>query len=422
MKTSRKTFGLLFVALFVFAATQCVGQTGKETVKPAGSANSTGSSGSSSAAGGAKAAAPATSAQSGAQPFAIETEMLAYKSLESDSEAIACDIAGFLFTPEGSREEPNGPTSGKNGKGEKPPMSRPCATVPGGTPTGIIILSSTGNTLANFQAWRADMAAMRSLQAQADKYCPAQAPGVATMGMPAPTVGDLQSMATMFATNEAASGIEGTIEDEALMDGVSRELRGMNVPVLVPDSFSPFSLGGMDFAQFPLLKSLMGLFGARARCSGSQTADRQGVVSNIDRFVNAALNPPPDSPSSNPPISGALSADGFAQAIGLNADGSFSESSVWKHVLLVKALESGGSEITQGGLILGSKVHFSGGAVATYALFTLDKIANGKLTCSGNVFDYGGYVRPKDLEKHHIVPDLDPTRQLVFLRGGCAAE
>lgn len=56
----------------------------------------------------------------------------------------------------------------------------------------------------------------------------------------------------------------------------------------------------------------------------------------------------------------------------------------WR-VLAVKALESGGALITTAN-IFGSKVHFSGGAIATYALFGLE----GSLECSGNVFDYGG--------------------------------
>jgi hypothetical protein len=369
-------------------------------------------------------------------PFAIETEMLAYKALQSDSEAIACDIAGFLSSSAGERLTPNGPSFvGKKGDASVQAMRTACANTPSGTPTGVIILSSSGNTLANFQAWRVDMATMRSLQAQANAYCPAQAQsqGIGTMGVPGlsvPTPSDIEGMLQLFATTEAATGTTGTIEDQALMDGVGRQLRALNIPVLMPDSFSPYSFGGLDFAEFPLLKSLTALMNARARvkaCADKEAdaprkADENAVVTSIDGFVASAVTVPAGSEAGTPPpIAGALSADGFAQAIGVGPDGSFSAASLWKHVLMVKALESGGSELTQGNAILGSRVHFSGGAVATYSLFSLDKASNGRLACSGNVYDYGGYVRPKDLARKFVKTDIDPRNQLIFLRGGCAA-
>lgn len=82
----------------------------------------------------------------------------------------------------------------------------------------------------------------------------------------------------------------------------------------------------------------------------------------------------------------------------------------WK-VLYLKALESGGSLITKTN-VFGSKVYFSGGAVATYALFDLE----GPLRCSGNVFDYGGFVKAEDfVEKFRkgTLDPLDPSKQLI---------
>jgi hypothetical protein len=440
----------LFAAFFAMVALPCPGQskgTGSASGsggsgvsgKPAGTATSPSGGSAGGTGGGGKGAAPSASAAGGgggSAPFAIETEMLAYKSLQSDSEAIACDIAGFLYSSPAERLTPNGPSlTGGKGEAGAEAVKTACSNAPSGSPTGVIILSSSGNTLANFQAWRVDMATMRSLQAQANAYCPAQAPsqGIGTMGVPGlsvPTPSDIEGMLQLFATNEAASGTTGTIEDQALMDGVGRQLRALNVPVLMPDSFSPYTFGGMDFAQFPLLKSLMGLMDARARvkaCAdkesdGPKKSDENAVVSNIDSFVASAVTVPAGSESGTPPpIAGALSADGFAQAIGVGPDGSFSEASVWKHVLLLKALESGGSQLTQGNAIFGSKIHFSGGSVATYSLFSLDKASNGRLACAGNVYDYGGYVRPKDLAKNFVKTDIDPRNQLIFLRGGCAA-
>lgn len=126
-------------------------------------------------------------------------------------------------------------------------------------------------------------------------------------------------------------------------------------------------------------------------------------------------NSPGPSSGGVPPIATVLAADGLAQEIGVQEDGSLKSDSAWQHVLLLKALESGGSLITHSN-IFGSKVFFTGGAVATYALFT----TKGHLSCSGNVFDYGGYLRAEKFNEAFRNPDIDPTRQLVLLRGGCS--
>ena len=53
--------------------------------------------------------------------------------------------------------------------------------------------------------------------------------------------------------------------------------------------------------------------------------------------------------------------------------------------------------------------------MGTYALFGL----NGDLECSGNVYDYAGYVPAKNFQKklHAYVPD--PSHQVIFQRGAC---
>jgi hypothetical protein len=231
--------GLL--ASFCFAQTKS--GSGKSSAAPATSEN---------------AAAPAKSATG---PFAIETEIIAYKSLESDSEAIACDTAGFLFSPESRALVPNGPNPVSKDRAKPPqPVAGACSSAPSGSPTGVVILSSAGATLTNFQAWRADMVAIKALQAQANAECPAQdTTGVRTLGIPGasiPTPSDIEGLLALFATNESAIGNTGTIQDQALANGVARQLRALNVSVLLPDSFAPFSLGGTDATKSPLLKSL----------------------------------------------------------------------------------------------------------------------------------------------------------------------
>ena len=53
------------------------------------------------------------------------------------------------------------------------------------------------------------------------------------------------------------------------------------------------------------------------------------------------------------------------------------------------------------------KVYFSGGAVATYALFQMD----GSLRCSGNVYDYDGYIREGETNRAFRPPDIVPTNR-----------
>jgi hypothetical protein len=84
-------------------------------------------------------------------------------------------------------------------------------------------------------------------------------------------------------------------------------------------------------------------------------------------------------------------------------------------VLLVKALESGGS-VTHKSNVLGSKINYSGGSVGTYALFSVE----GALECSGNVYDYAGSFSSKNFLKGLHEYHTDPGQQMTFLRGGCS--
>jgi hypothetical protein len=512
--------------------------------------------------------------------FSIEAEILAYKSLESDSEVIACDVSGFLMTPQVKGISPNGPNGGTQGKSKEislTPVAANCSglttsltqgqltggkivtaqasqkpdtngttsvelrnatiseatlvnvTVNGTQPSGVVILSSSGTTLASFQVWRMNMALMKQLITRASAYhCPKKlADG--TLGVPAldaatEAVALIQSTLGLFASNASASGVQGTIQDQALMDAVARQLRGLNVPVLMPDAYAPYSLGGLDFKNSPFLASLGNLMVCRlclqsllrdpslqvsktdidnltaqrktladqvdadqkavnsgkltgkalddknaeigtlktkilstdddikkATSTLAQVNDITSLISTIDSYVGSltgngaspggantqnnnanngpgsspqSANGPGNSPQNNspgppsggtPPIATVLAADGLAQEIGVQEDGSLKPDSAWQHVLLLKALESGGSLITHSN-ILGSKVFFTGGAVATYALFT----TKGHLSCSGNVFDYGGYLRAEKFNEAFRNPDINPTRQLVLLRGGCS--
>jgi hypothetical protein len=472
---------------------------------------------------------------SGAGGFSIEAEILAYKALQSDSEAIACDIAGFVSQTDGIAidlprpQNPNGknPTSltnprkiGKKYWGEyldtkvceqTARLSRPSPLTP-----GVVLVSSTDTTLANFQLWRLNMAIMKQFKLRAVAYsCPPpkkQGEAIADVVTAADEVVTLiKDTVGLFATTESVSGITGTIQDQALIDAVARQLRALNVPVLMPGTYSPFTLGGIDYERSPFLASLAGTLTIRTCLQGQQTpaannltklqtidsdqqqidggklspqdsatkkkeiddlkkeltgsninpadkaqkqklqndvTDRGSLISSIDAYMSALngtaspqgsnsspgqtspnnstnsanSNPPGNSNSSNasppangnPPIASVLAADGLARAIGVNPNGDLSISG-W-HLLWLKALDSGGAVLTRSNL-LGSKIYFSGGAVSTYALFEL----NGQLSCSGNLYDYGGDVREKNFRKEFRKPNIDPENQLIFFRGRCSA-
>ena len=121
---------------------------------------------------------------------------------------------------------------------------------------------------------------------------------------------------------------------------------------------------------------------------------------------NGSPAQPNQSASPTTGLAAILVADGLAQELGVDpSTGKMTKAGDWQHILLLKALESGGS-ITKTSNILGSRVRYSGGAVGTFALLTRDGI----LECSGNVFDFGGSVvseafraRPAPLYARHLL-------------------
>jgi hypothetical protein len=105
----------------------------------------------------------------------------------------------------------------------------------------------------------------------------------------------------------------------------------------------------------------------------------------------------------------------LARALGVDpATGKLPENGVSQHILLLKALESGGS-VTRNTNVLGTKVRFSGGFVGTYALFT----TAGDLECSGNVYDFGGSIKAKNFQRDADKFKPDPSKQMIFQRGSC---
>lgn len=432
---------------------------------------------------GAAGSAP-TPAQAGSSErgFSIESEMLTYRALESNAEAVACDIAGYLNgVTVDFRDAPAGSACSVKGNP--------------GRQASVLIAPFDRTVFDDFRFWRTEMETVRELLMAADRFCKegvvasteakgaggsksTPGAGAAKAALDITPVGSAlqmaQSLLGMLSTVPTNVAVAGTIEDQAFIDAVARELLSLNVHVLVPSTFEAYSLT-WDPNRSPFLSSLAKLLVKRQCLAARETSreatvtekknpkkkadiDQPGIdqltaeiaeirqlIGEIDVYIGAlhggtvaAANPtastqtkspkgaaekpvaPANSgtPSQTSPAPGTLMAilagDGLAQKLGFDpVKTTLVANGAW-HVLLLKALESGGS-VDKAGNVFGSRVHYSGGSVGTYALFSLD----GTLECSGNVYDYGGSISAKTFETdlHHYKPD--PATQSIFHRGSC---
>lgn len=382
---------------------------------------------------------------SGASGFSIETEMLTYRALESNSQAIACDVAAFL----------NGTAASFTGQAP----GTICNIGAGTTKSLVILLPFDKTQFADLQLWRADMATMaRLLNAADDLNCPPSAAKSGTsvagsllsMTPAGPPLALAQGTLALLASEQSSTSVGGTIQDQAFMNGVGRELRSLGVTVIMPSAYLPNSLSVLDEQHSPFLARRARLL-EDLGCLAAQkvTTDARGqavkqTADQIDSFLvslgeattpaksdptagaastqgksssgvpasasNTAPKTSTDAASGSTHLSSVLLADGLARQIGIDpATGDMDESAASQHVLLVKALESGGSVIKNTN-VLGTKIRYSGGSVGTYALFT----GEGALECSGNVYDYAGALNSKGFIQNLRNLKPDPAKQVIF--------
>jgi hypothetical protein len=76
-------------------------------------------------------------------------------------------------------------------------------------------------------------------------------------------------------------------------------------------------------------------------------------------------------------------------------------------VLVVKTLESGGSQVTKSNEFLGSKAGFSGGAVVTFGLYNV----GGRPLCAGRASGWFGFKLTDDIQ--NSIPLLDQNGKLI---------
>jgi hypothetical protein len=364
--------------------------------------------------------------------------------------------------------------NGTNADFKNPSSGSVCEVKAGANKATVVLLPFDSSEFADFQIWRADMASMDRLQNKADGLgCPTK-PAMSSKGAtsaasaaislsPAgPALSVAQGVLAMLAKEESTTSVGGTIHDLVFMDGIGRELQELGVPVVMPSAYTPYSLTSLEESDSPFLKSLARTMTARGCLEGlkaktkesDQTTDTarpymiQRMISDIDAYLGTlsdggssapkgtkapAAKPAGGSLSDQNPdgtqspevttaapasshLSAVLLADGLAAKLGVEPDtGTLSpEDSASLHILLVKALESGGS-VNRYSNILGTKISYSGGSVGTYALFSIE----GDLECSGNVYEYGGSIKGKRFQEQLRGYVPDPAKQMVFLRHSC---
>ncbi len=385
---------------------------------------------------------PASSADAGAPGFSIESEMLTYQSLESNSDAIACEVAGLLGgIPDISQHFK------RHGSGTI------CAISLTNPNFRVVILPMDSQVPADFQIWRSDMEAMREILEHAQSVCDAapsgQNPpsgGPATRGSTTkgnsggwtianltPQTQMISAVLGLFASGYSVTPVGGTIQDQAFIDNLSRDLRIANVPVVLPATYMPNALSPLTAAASPFLQQLDQVLRLRD-CLAAKSGGTTGSVNagTIDEFLKSLSQPigPPSNSGSAPSavgnhagpepssVSGKsrlisdILADGLAQNLGFSSVSSTAPAHL--HLLLVKALESGG-EVSRRTNVFGAKISYSGGSVVTYTLLSSD----GQLECAGNAYDYAGPIAHKDFEKKLRAFAPDPSSQVILKRGQC---
>jgi hypothetical protein len=366
--------------------------------------------------------------------------MLTYRALQSNSEAIGCDIAAYLdgvpatFIPSSS--------------GSICSVKREGAGKP-----GVILLPFDTGVIDSFQLWRADMEIMHQLRHRAAPYCPATPQiqvgsrgvlgDIAGASPAGNALGVAQQVFGMLATQTETSPVGGTIQDQAFMNAVARQLRILDISVLMPSAYRSYSLSGLDESKSPFLATLLAFLSTRdcviaAAKKNPADATLQGIGAEMNAFLttlNGSTPPAKPSGASSPagggaategaaapvssssPLLAILMVDGLAEKLGVDpTSGKVPDVGDWPHLLFIKALESGGS-VTKTGNIFGTQIRYSGGSVGTYALFATD----GELECSGNVFEIGGPVPEKKFREGLRDYTPDPASQIAAMRGSCKA-
>src|SRR5579859_866119 len=124
--------------------------------------------------------------------------MLTYRALESNGEAIACDVAAYLYgTKTDFRDLPSGKICNVGSTGA--------------STMGVIVLPFDRAVFADFQIWRSDMQTMAEFEIRGAGACKAPAPGAAGNQPEAPRGRGLTSGSSSSSASSAAATVGGVM-------------------------------------------------------------------------------------------------------------------------------------------------------------------------------------------------------------------
>jgi hypothetical protein len=215
----------------------------------------------------------------GAQTYSVEGDILGYRALQSDGEAIACDAA---FAMPGGSAPVNANKAGV--------VQTACAVDLDLSGANVLVLSSADQTVANYQMWRLAIVSMDALSTEAAALVPTPAVGGGGRSFSgvetaiSSTLAIIQTIGSFFATNESVAGIQGTPQDLPLVDIVSRQLRVMGANVYAPGTFSPFALSGLDYTKSPFLARFQAIQTTRSQLAAA-LADKIQWDSNLQTIA-----------------------------------------------------------------------------------------------------------------------------------------
>jgi hypothetical protein len=398
--------------------------------------------------------------------FSIESEMLAYKALNADSDQIAGEVVGFVE----QRSKANNNIA----------------------QTVVIV---TSQDLAGFLEWRSDLGQMQMLtsiaQSVLDNPVPLTPPATGGGGGQFDRfafIGSIGDVQTAVGIVKDLASVAGTIKDVPFMHNVARKLKAKRIRVLIPSEYSPNLLGGAGISRTILFSALQDLDEERRAIAtklasmaddlkkaddilktSKNDAEKQQatafkdyaktlayILHAIDSFraslfVGSGSGSPttdksqnskaPDNSKSPPsksasddgqpnattqvassgiPFGRLLTADLLARGILGSRDASEYDTTDFSdvHLLTLQTLESGGGVLTRGGMFKGNRVNFSGGAATTFSLFDLE---DGSDECSGNAYAYSGYFQQDDFATHFRDDQVVIPSQLTKPNEDCLA-
>jgi hypothetical protein len=221
----------------------------------------------------------------------------------------------------------------------------------------------------------------------------------------ASTVGAwVTTLAQMSAVSESVTSSSGALSDQAFMILVAGSIH--NSQVFIPSMYPPKSLAATQTTQLgklindleterAALLQTLAVDAKRKSCSpttavGKRVNDQVAAASTaVDAFEASLFNAGASSATSQFTSAATyqqmLSADLLSQSFGNIND---------YQVAVIRAGDSGGSNLTKQSLFQGSRQYYSGGAGAYYLLFNAD---SGALACAGYAYGYHGFIAAGDV-------------------------